>query len=46
LFGKTFIHGDEYAAAPGHRVKKGPVVEICPTQFRCRVNLVIREFIG
>jgi hypothetical protein len=46
LFGKTFVHGNEYVEALGHRIKERSVVEIRPIHFRRRVNLVARQFIG
>ncbi|HEY7712971.1 MAG TPA: hypothetical protein VIE90_00595 [Candidatus Binatia bacterium] len=46
LLGKTFIHGNEYVEALGHRIKEWPIVKIRPTHFRRRVNLVVWQFIG
>jgi hypothetical protein len=46
LFGKTFVHGNEYVEPFGHRIKERPVVEIRPAHFRRRVKLVVWQFIG
>ena len=46
MLGKTFVHGNEYVETLGHRIKERPVVEIRPTHFRRRVNLMVRQFIG
>ena len=46
LLGKTLVHGNKYVEPLGHRIKERPVVEIRPAHFRCRVNLVVWQFIG